>query len=154
LDPAKEPFLSVAGIADDPLASVTWNTQASGMKISPDAASAEQVAKLVADFDDQRLPVWQKAAQALEALHDTAEQTIRKTLAANPALEVRQRLEQILEKGNKEVIRKLRAIEALEHIGTPEARQVLQTLAERAPNPRLTEAAAAALQRLTQRPGP
>jgi dipeptidyl aminopeptidase/acylaminoacyl peptidase len=114
--------------------------------------SAEQIAHLIADLDDQRFPVRQKAAQALEALHDTAERTIRKTLAANPTLEVRQRLEQILEKGNKETIRKLRAIEALEHIGTPEARQVLQTLAERTPNPRLAEAAQAARQRLQQRP--
>jgi hypothetical protein len=42
--------------------------------------------------------------------------------SANPSLEVRQRLKQILEKGNKAVIRKLRAIEALDQIGTPEAR--------------------------------
>ena len=46
------------------------------------------------------------------------------------------------------LVRALRAAEVLEHIGTPEARQVLEALAKGAPGHRLTEAAAAALRRL------
>jgi RNA polymerase sigma factor (sigma-70 family) len=116
-------------------------------------APAEQVAKLIADLDDERFAIRQKAVQALVVLQETAEQAIRKALAANPALEVRQRLQQILEKGNKEVIRKLRAIESLEHIGTADARQILRALAERNANPRISEAAVAALRRLGEQAG-
>jgi RNA polymerase sigma factor (sigma-70 family) len=119
--------------------------------IAPAPAPAEQVAKLMAELDDQRFAVRQKAAQALLDLHDTAEAAIRKSLAANPPLEVRQRLEQILEKGDKEAIRKLRAVEALEQAGTAEARQLLQSLANEAPNPRVMDAAQAGLARLGKR---
>jgi hypothetical protein len=47
-----------------------------------------------------------------------------------------------------QTLRSLRAIEVLEHLATPEARQVLQKLAEGAPNVRLTREAKAALARL------
>ena len=40
-------------------------------------------------------------------------------------------MEQILEKHGKDVIRKLRAVEALEQIGTPDARNILSMLAGR-----------------------
>jgi HTH-like domain len=50
-----------------------------------------------------------------------------------------------------ELIRRLRAIEAVEHIGTPEARQLLEVLAKEAPNPRVVEAAGAALKRMVSR---
>jgi hypothetical protein len=43
-----------------------------------------------------------------------------------------------LRRSSDETLRSLRAIEVLEHIATPEARQVLQELAEGAPNARLT----------------
>jgi len=42
----------------------------------------------------------------------------------------------------------LRGLEVLEHIATPEAKQVLQKLAAGAPDARLTREAKAALQRL------
>jgi hypothetical protein len=51
----------------------------------------------------------------------------------------------------EDAIRKLRAIEVLEQIGTAEARQVLQALADLVPNPRVAEAATAALERLARR---
>jgi len=44
-----------------------------------------------------------------------------------------------------------RAIEALEQIATPEARQVLEAQATSAPNPQVAEAATAALKRMGQR---
>jgi hypothetical protein len=49
-------------------------------------------------------------------------------------------------------LRMLRAIEVLEHIGTAEARELLQKLVEGAPEARLTREAKAALQRLANRP--
>jgi len=117
-------------------------------------ADAQQVAKLVADVDSQIFAVRQKAAQALEELGEPAELALRKVLGGNPTLELRQRLERILAKrdSDPELVRRLRAIEALEHIATPEGRQVLEAMAQGAPNPRVAEAAGAALERLAKRP--
>jgi hypothetical protein len=115
-------------------------------------AEAEHVAKLIADLDSPTFTVRQRAEQALEDLADAAEGAIRKTLQGSPTLEVRQRLEQILKKRDGEVLRRLRAIEAVEHMASPDARAVLETMAKTAPNPRLAEAAAAALARLDRRP--
>jgi hypothetical protein len=47
-------------------------------------------------------------------------------------------------------LRDLRAVEVLEHIGTPKARQVLRTLARGAPAARLTREAKASLQRIVK----
>jgi RNA polymerase sigma factor (sigma-70 family) len=113
-------------------------------------AAAEEVAKLVGDLGSERYAVRQKAAQALEAMGESAHAALHKTLKENLALEVRQRIEQILEKRDREVLRKLRAIEALEQIGTREAREVLEILARETPNPRVAEAAGAALRRLAK----
>jgi len=112
--------------------------------------TADKVAKLVADLDDNSFAVRQKAAKALDDMGEAAEAGLRKTLNDNLTLEVRQRIEQILEKRNRDTIRKLRAIEALEHIATPEGRQVLEAMAQGAPNPRVAEAATAALTRLAR----
>jgi hypothetical protein len=48
-------------------------------------------------------------------------------------------------------LRSLRAVEVLEHIATPEARDVLRTLAQGASEVRLTREAKAALERLERR---
>jgi hypothetical protein len=45
----------------------------------------------------------------------------------------------------------VRAIEVLEHIGTPDANELLQTLATGAPEARLTQEAKASLERLAKR---
>jgi hypothetical protein len=50
-----------------------------------------------------------------------------------------------------DALRQLRAVEALEHIGTADARQVLQRLADGAPDARLTREAQASLERLKRR---
>jgi hypothetical protein len=49
-------------------------------------------------------------------------------------------------------LRSWRAVEVLEHLGTPEARQVLEELAQGAPGARPTEDARTALQRLARPP--
>jgi hypothetical protein len=114
-------------------------------------ALPELVAGLLADLDNKAFGVRQKASRALEKLGEAAEPALRKALQSNPTLEVRQQLEQILKKRDKEVIRQLRAIEAVEQIGSVEARQLLQATAKGAVNPRVAQAAAAALARLGKR---
>jgi len=51
-------------------------------------------------------------------------------------------------------LRPLRAVEALEHIGTAEAQQVLEALSKGAAAAELTKEARAALGRLAKRPRP
>jgi dipeptidyl aminopeptidase/acylaminoacyl peptidase len=117
-------------------------------------ADAEKVAKHVADLDSPRFAERDKAVKALQEMGEAAEGAMRKVMDGNPSLEVRRRLERILDHDKqtkeKEVIRRLRAIETVEHIGTTAARQLLEALAKTSPNPRLTQAAAAALQRLAK----
>jgi RNA polymerase sigma factor (sigma-70 family) len=110
---------------------------------------ANSIAGLIADLDSRQFAVRQKAMQTLGEMGDAAEAALRKFVTGNPALEVRQRVEQILDKRDKdpEMFRSLRAIEALENIGSAESRAALETLVKEAANPRIAEAASAALKR-------
>ena len=83
-------------------------------------------------------------------LGESAEVALRKHLHSSPRLEVRRRLDQILEKRDKELLRQLRAIDTSVQIGTPEMRAVLESLTQAAPNPRVLQAADAALQRFAR----
>jgi hypothetical protein len=53
---------------------------------------------------------------------------------------------------SQEVLRGLRAVELLEHIGTPEAQQLLEKAAAGLDEARLTREAKASLDRLAKRP--
>jgi hypothetical protein len=114
-------------------------------------ADGQKVAALVADLDSKNFAVRAQAGRALEELGASAEAALRKALMGSHPLEVRLRLEQILEKRGQETLRQLRAIAALEQIGTVEARQVLQALVQATPNPQVAQAAGAALWRLDRR---
>lgn len=112
-----------------------------------------RLGRLLADLESDQFDQRKAATVALEKLGELAEPRLRKRLAENPPLEVRQRLEQLLEKAaapltEPEPLRALRAVELLERIGTPEAQAILQTLAQGEPEARLTRTAAAALKRL------
>jgi hypothetical protein len=116
-------------------------------RLRPAAIPAEHV-RLVAELDSKDFAVRDKAFRTLEGLGEAAEGVLHKTLEGKPSLEVRRRLERLLSKRGPFTFRPLRAIEALEWIGTAEARQVLGVLARGAPNPRVAQAAAGALRRL------
>jgi hypothetical protein len=114
---------------------------------------AARVTRLVADLDSQRYEVRQRASEELEKLGDLAEPALRRALEGKPSLEMRQRVEQLVQKleapiQEPERLRALRAIEVLEQINTAEARQMLERLAKGAPESRLTQDAQAALERL------
>jgi hypothetical protein len=86
---------------------------------------------------------------------DVAEPALRRALAGRPSLEVRQRLEKLLDQlahPSPDVLRALRAIEVLESVGTAEAKAVLGKLAAGQPGAGLTREAKAALRRLECRP--
>jgi RNA polymerase sigma factor (sigma-70 family) len=114
---------------------------------------AKVVARLIADLDSNDFPVRDKATEELGKLGDAAAPALRQALAIKPALEVRKRLQQLLDQTrdwNAERLRDHRAIQALEHLGTPQAKQVLETLTTGAPEARRTEDAKASLKRLAR----
>jgi RNA polymerase sigma factor (sigma-70 family) len=114
-------------------------------------ADAKQVARLLADLDSEQFAVREQAMQQLEKLGDRAATELRKALAANPALEVRRRIEQLLEKrDNGERIRMVRGLEVLESLGKKEARELCATLANGVPDAPLTREARAILRRISR----
>jgi hypothetical protein len=93
----------------------------------------------------------------LAKLGESAEPALRRALAGKPALEVRRRIEQLLDALEPtklpERLRLVRAVAALEYSNTPEAREVLAALAQRPADTLLTREAKTALQRLERRRG-
>jgi hypothetical protein len=121
---------------------------------------AERIQLLLADLDSEEFAVRRRATTELEKLGTGAAPLLRKALAEQASSpEVRRRVEQVLAKvdearlGGAE-LRTVRAVEVLERIGSPEARQVLQTLAGGNPEARPTREAQASLERLNRRQVP
>jgi WD40 repeat protein len=112
----------------------------------------ERVQELIEQLDDPKFPVREKAARELEQLGEQVVPALDKALAGPLPLEPKRRAEIIRGKLTVMVLqgdrlRAYRAVEVLELIGTPEARQVLETLAKGAPGALLTMSAQAALKR-------
>jgi WD40 repeat protein len=120
------------------------------------AVDAEKIRQLVADLGSKRFAQRQRASADLEKLGELAAPELTKALDNGVPLETRKRIEQLLEKvtgGNlsNEQLRLVRALEVLELLGTPEARQVLQALSRGAPGALPTREAQATLDRLARR---
>lgn len=113
-----------------------------------------QVPRWIDDLDSDQFDVREAATSELTKRGTAAAEALRGALKApGLSLEKRRRIERVLEKINAEALppdglRELRAIELLEHLGTTEARELLDTLAGGAEGSRLTTAAKAARQRL------
>jgi dipeptidyl aminopeptidase/acylaminoacyl peptidase len=121
------------------------------------SAEPDRLARLVADLDNDRFAVREKASRELEQLAELAVPALRKVLDGQPSVEVRRRVEELLERfgtavTSAERLRGLRGIEVLEQAGTSEARAVLEKLAGQAPESDLTREAKGALERLARRP--
>src|SRR5262249_54767959 len=116
-------------------------------------ATKDRIDKLLDDLDSKNFNEREKAAKELEKLGERAEPDLRAALAGKPNLETRKRLEELLARLEAQLqspdhLRGLRAIEALEHIATSEAKKLLQEIAKGAPEARLTQEAKASLGRL------
>jgi sugar lactone lactonase YvrE len=128
-------------------------------RVQPDrAADGKQVERWLTQLDGEDFEERQKATRELVRLGEQAEAPLRRFLATDPPLEARKRAEELLDRltlplTDLEWLRKLRAVETLERIGTAEARQVLRALSEGAAASRLTGDAKASLDRLAHRPG-
>lgn len=107
----------------------------------------------IGNLDSRDFACREKAARELEKLGPLIEPWLEDKLQERPSLELRMRLERLLERlGGAELtpedLRASRAMEALVGIGTRDARTVLEILAKGAPGARLTRQAKAAIQRL------
>jgi WD40 repeat protein len=124
------------------------------------SASAEVITQMVADLDSAEFAVRTKAMAQLVELEVLAEPALLDSLKKQPSLELRQRIERLLNKlvnqrynlsGDR--LRSFRAVEILEQLGTLDARELLETLSRGAPGALLTQEAKASLVRLSRQNG-
>ncbi len=110
---------------------------------------AARLAGWIRDLDDNDFAVREQASRELEKASDLAEAALRKATEETPSLEVRRRAGRLLkplEAGpSRETVRVIRAIEVLQHAGTAEARELLESLARGMPEAPITREARAAL---------
>jgi len=114
------------------------------------------MAQLVADLDADEFAVRQAAFEKLKKLWSTAEPTLRAALAGKPTLEVRKRIDELLDQLHQhpipaEELRQLRAVQALEWMKAPAAMDLLKRLADGSPRLRTTSDARSALDRRNHR---
>jgi RNA polymerase sigma factor (sigma-70 family) len=117
------------------------------------AVEADRIAKLIATLDDDDFEKRERATEQLVKMGEQAEAAVKKALAGKPSVEVRRRLEYVLEQAklggdNGERLRQTRALEVLEAMGTPEARALLEELTKGAPEAWLTREAKTVLARM------
>jgi RNA polymerase sigma factor (sigma-70 family) len=148
-------FRALRALVADPARSVPFLAE----HLRPAAVVGEKrLSELIADLGSDDFAVREKATEELDKLGEAALDVLRKALARQPALDTRRRLEQLIEKQEREDwfpspdrLRTLRAVEVLERVGTPEARRVLEALVNGAAGDRLTQDALAARERLSGR---
>jgi RNA polymerase sigma factor (sigma-70 family) len=119
------------------------------------AVDAAKITKLIANLDSKEFAAREQATYDLLTLNRVALPALRKAFKGQLSEEARRRLEQVLQALEglpaTEELRNLRAVEILEHLDTPKAREILESLAKGEPEARVTDAAKASLERVTRR---
>jgi WD40 repeat protein len=121
-------------------------------------ADEKRLARLIRELDDDSFDTREQASAELARLGRAAEAALRRAVEDKPSAEVAVRAQALLDKlkvgdRDREALRGARAVAALEHAGTREARQVLEEVAKGG-NPDLAAQAKAALGRLARRGEP
>ncbi|HEY7424695.1 MAG TPA: sigma-70 family RNA polymerase sigma factor [Gemmataceae bacterium] len=154
-DDASRALVAIAHLADEPKQTVPLLRARLYPAKTP---SAKELRRLLADLDHAQFERREAATKRLAELGELAQTALREALQRQPSLEVRRRIDNLLAASRQvhvpEERRHLRAVRILEAIGTREARQVLETLAQGAPNARLTKATKDAVARLARRTKP
>jgi hypothetical protein len=113
------------------------------------AADAARLKALVARLGSDEFRTREEATGELRRLGEVAAPALREALRRRPSPEVRRRAERLLARVAADDRRtSARALEVLEQAGTPEARRLLEALANGEPEARQTREAKAALRRL------
>jgi HEAT repeat protein len=119
-------------------------------------ADGERVQKLLADLDSETFVVRERATSELKKMTDLEESVLERYLAQTKSLEAKRRATQLLQRAREPIadpqhLQSLRAIEALECIGTPAARRVLESLSVGTSKALLTIEAKRSAERLAKR---
>jgi WD40 repeat protein len=136
------------------VAAPTQGSELLRLRLSPIAPVDEKLlAGWVEDLDTGNFNQREKATKELERLGEQAGPALKAAQRKGPSQEVQHRIEKLLQKLDSmdlpaDSLRMVRAVTALELIGTSEARSVLEPLARGAAGARLTEEAKGSLQRL------
>jgi WD40 repeat protein len=123
------------------------------------SAEARRIDRLVEELDSDDFGTRERATRELGALGRGARPALEGVLAGRDSPEARRRARRLLARlegrgpGPRE-LRSMRAVEALEHAGTREARDLLRELARGARGGRVAQEARAALRRLDRRAAP
>jgi WD40 repeat protein len=120
------------------------------------AADPDRVPRLLADLDARSFAKREAANEELARLGPPAEAGLKRLLESKPSLEVRKRAEVLLKRmadrqTSPAVLLPTRAVEVLELIATPDTRRLIEMVAKRSLDPRVSEEAQAALARLARR---
>ena len=112
----------------------------------------KHITQLMQQLDDDQFKVRERATTELLKIGELLLPVLDKAMGGNHGPESRRRLEELRKKLNAvglqgDRLRSYRAVEILEFIGTPEARQLLQALGAGAPDALITTSAQAALKR-------
>jgi RNA polymerase sigma factor (sigma-70 family) len=116
---------------------------------------AKQLDQWLADLDNESFEIRKRAEAEIEKVGESARPALHRMSAGSPSLEVRRAIERLTAKldpaSSPSLVRQVRGVEVLESLRTAETRAHLETLAEGAPDARLTRDAKAALERLDNR---
>jgi len=128
------------------------------IKLKPVVVDFQQIDKFIRDLDDNNFDRRKTATDELGKMEEAPEPKLRQILAGKPSLEIRRRVEDLLKEIDRnkrepspQQLQLLRAVEVLEHIGTPEAKDILARLAQGTPGLRLTHDAKGSLERMTKK---
>jgi WD40 repeat protein len=148
---ATKAFQAIQALSVAPEPTLKWFRE----RVKPvPGVDEKRLAQWIAELDDAKFVVRERARLELEKLGDLARPALQQALANQPSLEQARRMKGLLDRlgSNRElapeVIRMVRAVEVLEQIGTLEARRLLLAWAEGAPEARLTRESQVALKRL------
>ena len=153
---ARKAYAAILRLSADPGDSVTLLRQKLEPLVRQRNAELRRIDRLIRDLDSDTFEAREKAERELAQAGRTALPALQKTLRAKPSLEARRRIEALLHKLNqpgpdRALLQPLRALEILERLGTPPARDLLQTLSKESSDTRLTQEAKATLERLAKR---
>jgi WD40 repeat protein len=151
---AKSAYAAMADLAAAPDRAVALVRRE--LKPAPAAPTDAELDRAFADLDSDDFATREKASSRLAEFGESAVPGVRKRLAQTESAEVRRRAREFLDRFDRPApspdrLRRLRAVELLEGIATPAARDVLAELAKGAAEAPLTQEASAALGRLRRR---
>jgi WD40 repeat protein len=151
---AAKAYRAIRALVAAPKSSVPFLQRHWNPVLAPDP---KFLARLIADLDADEFAAREQATRKLEKMGRLARPGLERVLAGRPSPEARRRVEGILKKGKPSSfspgeLRYWRAIEVLEHIASPAARNVLEEWSQSTPAHDVTAEAKAALQRLAKQP--